>query len=192
MKKDTLISLFKNNRGLLRSKDFNYQGVVYDLLDKMIEAGKVIKLKNGLYCHTAYCDIDDHELLCMMYPKGVICLTSAWFYYELSTTIPAETHLAFPRNYTPAKIEHPPVKVYFLSEKYYRLGIKQKKGFKIYDVEKSVCDAVKYRNKVGEEITYEVLKNYMKLKSRNIEKLMNYAQTMRIENVITPMLKPLL
>lgn len=192
MEKQKVISLFKEKCGVLESKDFNYQAPIYDLLNNMIKAGEVIKLKNGFYYHVSDCHIDDYELLYMMYPKGVICLTSAWFYYELSTTIPSETHLALPRNFTPSTPEYPPVKFHFLSDKYYRSGIVQNENFKIYDLEKSVCDAVKFRNKVGEEITYEVLKNYMTLRSRNIEKLMKYAQIMRIEKVITPMLKPLL
>jgi len=50
----------------------------------------------------------------------------------------------------------------------------------IYTIEKSVCDAIKFRNKVGMDITSEVLKNYLKLKSRNLDLLLKYAQTLRV------------
>ena len=72
------------------------------------------------------------------------------------------------------------------------LGINEVDHIKIFDIEKSVCDAVKFRNKVGEENMYEVLKNYMNLKTRNLEKLMSYAQMMRLEKIMTPILKSLL
>jgi hypothetical protein len=82
--------------------------------------------------------------------------------------------------------------LYYWSEGQYLLGINEVDHIKIYDIEKSVCDAVKFRNKVGEEIMYEVLKNYMNLKTRNLEKLMSYAQMMRLEKIMTPILKSLL
>ena len=55
---------------------------------------------------------------------------------------------------------------------------------KIYDIEKSVCDAVKYRNKVGMELTSEVIKNYLMLNTRNIDKLVKYAKAMRVYNTL--------
>ncbi len=55
---------------------------------------------------------------------------------------------------------------------------------KIYDVEKSVCDAVKYRTKIGMETTSEILKTYLKRKDRNLTKLIEYAKKMRIEKVL--------
>jgi len=54
----------------------------------------------------------------------------------------------------------------------------------IYDIEKSVCDAIRYRNKVGIDITSEVLRNYLKRKDRNLDRLMKYAENMRIATVL--------
>jgi len=51
-------------------------------------------------------------------------------------------------------------------------------------LEKSVCDAIKYRAKIGTEVMSEILKNYMKRKDRNFSLLMSYAKKMRIENIL--------
>lgn len=192
MNKETLIQKFKANQGWLRSKDFGYQPAVYKCLDKMIENQDVEKVKKGLFRHVEISHYNEWEYMSRCYPRAVFCLFSAWHHYELSTTVPYQYHLAFPHKANPAKIEYPPVKFYYWSEDQFRLGIQQVNNMRIYDIEKSVCDAVKFRNKVGEEITYEVIKNYMRSKDRNIEKLMTYAQQMRIDKIITPMLKPLL
>lgn len=192
MNKETLIQKFKANQGWLHSKDFGYQPAVYKWLDKMIENQDVEKVKKGLFRHVEFSHYNELEDMNRYYPQAVFCLFSAWHHYELSTTIPYKYHLAFPHKANPAKIEYPPVKFYYWSEDQFRLGIQQVNNMRIYDIEKSVCDAVKFRNKVGEEITYEVIKNYMRSKDRNIEKLMTYAQQMRIDKIITPMLKPLL
>jgi hypothetical protein len=192
MKKETLIQQFKDNQGWLQSKDFGYQPLVYAMLYKMIENQEVEKVKKGLFKYIEASNYNEQEDIAKYYPTAVLCLFSAWHHYELSTTVPYQHHLAFPHKSNPAKIEYPPIKFYYWSEEQFQLGISQEKKIRIYDIEKSVCDAVKFRNKIGDEITYEVLKNYMQSKSRNIEKLMSYAKKMRLEKIINPMLKPLL
>lgn len=192
MKKETLLKKFKDNQGWLYSKDFGYQPTVYKLIDEMIENKQIEKVKSGLFRHIEFSQFNEWEEMNRYYPDAVLCLFSAWHHYGLSTTVPYQYHLAFPHKANPSKIDYPPIKFYYWSEEQFQLGISQKNNFRIYDIEKSVCDAVKFRNKVGEEITYEVLKNYMQSKSRNIEKLMRYAKKMRLEKIINPMLKPLL
>ena len=50
----------------------------------------------------------------------------------------------------------------------------------ITDLEKSVCDAVKFRNKVGIDVCAEILHSYLRRKDKSITKLMAYAAQMRI------------
>lgn len=193
MQKETLLQKFKANKGWLHSKEFDYQPAVYALLSKMMDSKEIEKVKKGVYRHLSFGHAHEWEELHKYYPQAVLCLFSAWQYYGLTTTVPYQHHLAFAHKANPPKINYPPVKCYFWSDNQLWLGlIQQENGMRIYDKEKSVCDAVKFRNKVGEEIMYEVLKNYVHVKDRNIEKLMLYAKQMRIEKIITPMLKPLL
>lgn len=192
MNKKEIIQWFKQHNGWLKSKEFNYQPPVYAILNEMIETGEVQKIKNGLYQYLSLGNYNEIENLSKLYPTAVLCLFSAWHYYELSTTVPFQHHLAFKHKANPQLKEYPPVKPYYWSKTQFELGIVQQQNINIYDMEKCVCDAVKFRNKIGEEITMEVLKNYMLSKTRNIEKLMHYAKQMRIEKIISPLLKSML
>jgi hypothetical protein len=86
--------------------------------------------------------------------------------------------------------------LYHWTKEYYELGITTEKIYdftvKIYDIEKSVCDAVKFRNKVGVDITIEVVRNYVRSKDRNFDKLTKYARQMRIENIMQSFIMPML
>ena len=55
---------------------------------------------------------------------------------------------------------------------------------KIYDIEKSVCDAIRHRTKIGMETASEILKTYLKRKDRNLTMLTGYAKKMRIEKIL--------
>ncbi len=48
------------------------------------------------------------------------------------------------------------------------------------DLERSVCDAVKYRNKTGAEVCAEVIRNYIKRGDRNFSRLIEYARKLRV------------
>lgn len=47
----------------------------------------------------------------------------------------------------------------------------------VYDVEKCVCDAVKFRNKIGTDVCSEIISNYLERPERNISKLIDYANS---------------
>lgn len=185
---------FKANKGYLDtsglSRDQRYQ------LDKLIHSGEVFKARHGLYAYRKYVQKDDKVLLAEMIPQGIFCLFTAWQQYGFTTTVAAEYHVALHRNTKIRTPDYPPVIIHYWSDKVYRLGITEikEKGrlLKFYDRERSVCDAVKFRNKVGEDIMQEIIKSYCQQKNKNIDKLMQYAATLRVEKTLTPYIKSLL
>ena len=54
----------------------------------------------------------------------------------------------------------------------------------MYDIHKCVCDAVKFRTKIGTETFAEILNTYVKRNDRNLKKLVEYARSMRVESIL--------
>jgi predicted transcriptional regulator of viral defense system len=190
-----IIELFKQKKGYLQSKQLSNRAMQYQLR-AMVENGEVDMLKRGLYRYNSMVSSNDWVEASLMVANGVLCLFSAWQYYELSTTIAPFYHLAIP-NKTKLKLPaYPPIKLYYWSDKYFNLGKTEQiidgEKIAIYALEKSVCDAAKYRNKIGMDIFTEVLKSYLSREDRNIDLLMKYASEMRVKRVITPYLQSLL
>ena len=57
-------------------------------------------------------------------------------------------------------------------------------NIRIYDVERGVCDAVKFRNKIGMDVCSEIISNYLERPDRNLTKLMDYARRLRVGNIL--------
>lgn len=192
---EQLENLFKEHNGYLLANQVRGSSMRYHL-NKMIASGEVQKVRHGLYFHLAYQQFDERTLVAEMIPNGVFCLFTAWQYFHLSTTVSHQYHIAIHRNTKINLPEYPPVALYYWSDKVYTLGITEiqiaGKAVKCYDKERSVCDAVKFRNKVGEEIMQEVLKAYMKTLDKNMDRLLEYAKILRIEKIILPYLKALI
>jgi predicted transcriptional regulator of viral defense system len=191
-----IIEIFKENNGILYSKQLNKSSGLRYQLNALLKNNEIIKLKQGLYILNHIQNQDERILLSRMIPNGVFCLFSAWDFYELTTTVSYQYHISINRNNKTKLPDYPPVKFYYWSEKYYYLGITEAKineqKIKIYNLERSVCDVVKFRNKVGQEMVNEILKAYIQRKDRNLDLLMKYAREMKIENILNPYIQTLI
>jgi hypothetical protein len=191
MVNNDLIQLFQSQKGYLQAKQLCGRNHYY-LLKKLQENGDVVMVKRGLYRHTQMASDNDWIEVCNIVPSGVLCLFSAWQYYGLTTHIPADYHIAIPNKSKMILPTFPPIKLYYWSDTYYNLGRENHNGISIYCIEKSVCDAVKFRNKVGNDTAIEVLRNYLGRKDRNIDLLLKFAKTIRVEKVIKQFLETML
>jgi hypothetical protein len=59
----------------------------------------------------------------------------------------------------------------------------------MYNKEKTICDMFRYRNKIGENLALEALKNYLRRKDSNIKKLNEFAIVCRVKTVMLPYIK---
>lgn len=154
---------------------------------KSVQSGELVKLKNGLYIEPDNLAVTIPDIGKIV-PGGVLCLYSAWSYYNLSTQIPTATFIAIERSRKVAVPDFPPITLCYWTEKYCTTGVStiSTEGYevRIFDLEKSVCDAVRFRTKVGIDVCSEVLKNYLKRRDKNISKLMEYAKILRVAGTL--------
>ena len=59
----------------------------------------------------------------------------------------------------------------------------------MFDVERTVCDLVKFRNKTGKDTMLEAIKNYLNRPDKDISRLLSYARALRVERIIIPYLE---
>ena len=157
---------------------FLYNQLLYE-----VGKGTIVRVRQGIYALNEGLakPMIDVELLI---PGGVLCMYSAWSHYKLTTQIPLSFSIAVERTRKVTLPEYPPIELFFLSKSVFELGVSEAviEGFhvKIYDMEKSVCDAVKYRNRIGIDVSSEILRNYLLRKDRDITRLYAYANAMRL------------
>jgi len=189
-KNERIYEVFRNRKGFARTKDILEAGIHRRDIKKVRDAGKIIRIKRGLYRVSEIPLISNQGFidLARAVPEGVICLLSALSYYELTTFSPSIISMAFCRDSRRPKIEYPPVEFYKFSKKQFEAGIEEIKikGYKIriYCPEKTICDFFRYRNKLGLDIAKEGLSEYLKRKNRNLEKLLKYSEICRVKPLL--------
>lgn len=165
---------------------------VYEQLRRAIEDGTLVRLRNGVYVEISALAnnmIDVERIV----PHGVLCLYSAFAHYGISTQVPSATCIAIEAKRKVRVPDYPPIDLYYWKKENLEFGIIKKSisGYDVLitDMERTVCDAVKYRNKIGLDVCGEVIDNYLKKENRNISLLHEYAQKLRVKNILTTYLE---
>lgn len=179
------------NGGYISSADAK-KASLYNQLLYGTRTGQIIRVRRGVYALNDGLSkqmIDVETLV----PDGVLCLYSAWSYHELTTQIPQAYHIAVERTRRVTLPDFPPIELSFMTQNAYELGVEEVEidGFKVkvYNLEKSVCDAIKYRNKIGLDVSSEIFKKYLSRKDCDITRLYEYASLLRVGRKIDELIK---
>ena len=171
----------RNTEGfMLRDNMSAYQ---YHQTLQKVQTGELLRLRPGVFAEPV--TLADTMLdMDVLIPGGVVCMYSAWEHYELSTQVPNAFCVAIPRKRKLVLPEFPPITLYYWSDHLLEFGTVQAEvhghNVHITDLERSVCDAIKYRNKIGLDVCAEILRAYLRRPGSNIPKLTEYAKKLRV------------
>jgi predicted transcriptional regulator of viral defense system len=192
---EALLKRFEQNGGYFRtaadlSRPQKYQ------LQLLMRKGIISRVKRGLYRMNsipgAYQEIEASHIV----PSGIFCMYTAWAHYGLTTHVAPEYHMAVLKSLRIRVPDYPPIKLYFWNASTFDLGLSviniNGAQVRMYDLERSVCDAVKFRNKTVADLLGEIMRNYVSRKDKNIDTLLKYAAILRISNTLNQLLQVIL
>jgi predicted transcriptional regulator of viral defense system len=190
--------IFEQHGGTLRTSAALDAGITRRDLYTMRDEGLVTELSRGVYRLTTMPPLNDPDLVAVAQrvPDAVVCLISALAMHGLTTQIPHSVDIARPRGKPTPKLAYPPINVHKFSNQSFTSGIETKivdgQPVRVFNAEKSVADAFKYRNKIGLDVALESLKTWLGRRGASVEKLLEQARICRVERVMRPYLEALL
>jgi len=187
VKKSIVESLFRDNHGVMTSKELLENGVTYYTIRSLLSSGYIEKVKRGIYT-LAHESEDELELVNKIVPNGILCMQSAAIVYDYTNKVPLRYHLSIDNKSRVNLPDYPKIKLYYWSKSQRELGIEDKNhngvNIKIYNKEKTICDYIRFRNKLDYSEVKEVLKSYMRDSNRDIVRLKTYSKELRIRTVL--------
>jgi len=193
---DRIIELVKE-RGLIRARDVEAEGLHTQALTRLVRAGKLQRASRGRYrlLDPDY-EITEHHGLVLgasAAPKGIVCLLSALQFHEIGTQLPRQLWMALPPKTREAVIDYPPMRFVRMSGEAYTTGIEEYmlegQMVRVYDVAKTVVDCFKFRNKIGMDVALEALNESWRERKLDLNLIAKYARICRVWNVMRPYLE---
>lgn len=189
--------IFRENGGQLRMNEAIKRGISRYMLYRLKDKGIIEQISRGVYRLKDLPPIGNPDLVTvsLRFPNSVICLISALAFHGITTQIPHSVSVAIPRGSRPPSLDYPPVQPHQFSGNAYTTGIEtlQIDGVpvKIYNMEKTLADCFKFRNKIGMDIFLEAFKLYRERKKTDLTKLIKYGKICRIDRAMMPYLEAL-
>jgi predicted transcriptional regulator of viral defense system len=192
---DAALKIFEDYHGLLKTAQAKRLGLAETTLARMLEAGLLVKESRGLYRLAGNPPLNNPDLVqvALRVPAAVISLISALAFHDLTTQIPHKVYIALPKSVKRPRLEYPPLDVVWLTDKAYQAGIAEHRldgvPVRIYSPAKTVADCFKFRNKVGDDIALEALRDYLRRPGADLAELMSCARIDRVEKIMLPFIR---
>lgn len=182
---DKLKIEFNNHGGIMKTLELNEIGLNSRQILMLLQDKILSKIKRGIY-EISGDSIPDEVMIAKIFPTAIIYLESALMHYGYTDRIPKTWQIAVDKNISKPqfKIAYPPVTPFYLKSKYIEIGIDgfEVNGVKIriYDKERTICDVLRYSNKLDPEVFNNAIRRYVRDRDINIKRLMEYSKKMRV------------
>ncbi len=176
---------FNKNGGIMKTCELNSMGLSSRQIRKLLDDQIITKIKRGYYILKDTIPPEE-VIISRLFPDAIIYLESALLYYNYIDRIPNAWQIAVEKHSNPNKydISYLPIKPYFIKEKYLSIGINNisidEINIKIYDREKTICDVLRYENKLENEVFTNSIKRYIEDDKKNIRRLIEYAKKLKV------------
>lgn len=184
-------AIANENNGIVTNKMLKDRAIPSIYLTRMVRDGKLQRVDRGIYS-TQEVMLDEYYLIYQKNKRAIFSFSSALYIHGLTDRIPYQMEITLPSAYNSSHIREDVI-IHKVVKKYYSLGRTIKKtmfGNEVacYDMERTLCDLVRFRDKTDVEIFKKALIGYKKHPERDYLKLRQYAKTMRISKQINDLL----
>lgn len=190
---EILKNYIENNNGIILASDLKKLNVHKQYLKLLCDEGYVERKEKGVYVKKGK-NVNDFFLIQQRYKTGVFSHNTALYFYHLTDRTPLKYDMTFKNN---IRVNDEIIEPHYIKQDKYELGItklelQDKTIIKLYDLERTIIDILRDRNKIDLQIFNTAMKEYMKRKDKNLIKLSKYAKEFKMEKILKKYMEVLL
>lgn len=186
----------KRNNNTITTSQVVELGFSRALLSKYVKQGLLERGRHGVYILPSSVH-DDMYTLMLRTDKLVFSHDTALFLNGLSDRTPFEHTVTIPSNTVLSDALKEECNCFYIKPELFSLGMVWKKTtfgneVRCYDVERTICDLLRSRNRMDEETVISAMKNYVSYKDKDLNRLAEYAERFRVSKKIRQYMEVLL
>lgn len=188
--------IINEQNGTLLSSDLDEYNIPRTYLSMMVAEGKIERIGRGIY---ALPDALEDEMYIMQkkYPNLIYSHETALFFHEISDRTPFEYSVTVPSGYKVVDTINERFNIYYIKRDLHLMGVTELETtlgntIRIYNLERTICDLLRSRNRIDIQIFSDALKRVVKKKHLDYVLLSEYARKLNVENILNTYMEVLL
>lgn len=185
---EKILNLIKENKGIISTADVVKIGIDKKYLSLMTQRGLIERATRGVYVLPDVIE-DEFYTIGVRCRKGIFSHNTALFLHDLSDRTPLKFSITLPKGYNPSFLKDLSLEFFYVKAEFHDLGkitvlSPHGKEISTYDMERTICDVVRSKNRMDIQILTDALKRFSRRKDKDLNKLMKYAQMFKIDQKI--------
>jgi predicted transcriptional regulator of viral defense system len=199
MLSNEILDIARRSGGVASTSELIKGGARWEDLYRLRDEGALIELSRGVYRvadapATAHLDL---VAVCRRAPEGMICLSSAASFWDLTDELPDAVHVAVARGRHRPSIAYPSTRVHVFAADTFALGrvqqtLESAETIAISSRERTVVDLLRLRSRVGRDLALSALRRYLQGREARPGELLALARQLRVGTVMAEAMEPLL
>lgn len=184
-KKEKLFLLRERKNGHLLSKELLADGFSKYDIAQFVKNGLLERVSRGNYVFADTLN-DEFKLVQQNNSKMIFSNETALYLHDLTGRFPSVFSVTTESGY---HLRNKNLKIYYVKPELLYLGMIEKENYfgnqvLVYDKERTICDIIKNKNRIEQQVYIEGLQNYFLKGKPDLKKLARYAKTMGIQQKV--------
>ena len=193
---DKLQSILFRNGGTVTTAQANNVGISNERLRLLVKSGDLERVTFGVY-------ISPDEFADKMYaiqlrrPKIIYSHETALFLQDLTDRDPISYSVTVPTGYNATRLRTEGLTVFTIKRELHEVGVTQLStifgnNVAVYGLERTICDCLRSRNQMDIAVVTDAVKRYARRKDKNLNSLMQMAETFNVTKPLRSYMEVLL
>lgn len=180
-----------DEKGILRPKDVQEEGLPRQYVYRLHDEEKLEKVGRGLYKLPDKVFTINQRVIeaSRKVSHGVICLISALEFHDMTTQIPKKVWMAIEVKAREPEMEFP-TEIVRMSGDAFEEGIEEHEvdnvKVRVYNPAKTVADCFKFRRKIGLEVCLDALRDFRRQNMGTMDDIWKYTKINRVLKIMRP------
>ena len=170
--------------GTVTAEQVTTAGLHRSILQELVGNGELYRFGRGLYVRSSAWE-DDFNLLQRKYGRGIYSHDTALYLLGYSDRTPVQYTMTFPKGYNSPSLKQESIIVKRVVPENYSFGVTEMQSpcgnpIRVYDLERTLCDILRGSGS-DIQIVVAAMKKYAASREKDIHKLMQYAEQLRVK-----------
>lgn len=183
-----LRQLVEDSGGIISTKEVTGMGIPRTYISEMVKQGILERYERGIY-KSVTSNYDEMYCFQIRFAQVIFSHESALFLHHFMREKPNKMVVTVRTGTNTKSLSKSGLRVHSIRSELLTLGeikkeTKMGRIVRTYNIERTICDVVRNRSKIENELIVDVLKKYKDSPNKDFSRLFSYAETLKVANII--------